>query len=320
MRKLYHFMIKVLVMCVVSVVAIAALLFSPLADSVSLLHQGKMGVYELGYQALTQGVNAWREAIGIQPWTVAQVKKAVDDASAASTEVKRTTPGSSAQDAEKASDPAVSKEPDIPTNAPPGSALANQTILKTARTFPVLIMPYYYDPEGAPPNWPEAKMLAKIQKASEEWRAICNIQFEYKGIRGTAYGNQRYRRSDGIGAIRWETLDEDALGVGSLGDIKDGPAKGFWLKLSQDWFAVDTPTRDSLLHHVLVHELGHVVGFPHSPVKNSIMFATSDVITDEASVVPSVTENDAKYCWYLRYRWDGKSSEEASALTGIAIE
>lgn len=323
MHSISGFVTRILVLCLTSLFIFAGLLTSPLADSIGLLQQSKAGVTELGYRVLTTGVNVWRVNTGGDPWSLAQVKEAFG-APAPVPKVLVVEKGTgriiSGKDVENSDESKLQEEPDIVMDAPPGSALANQSILKTARTFSVLTIPYYYDPEGAPANWPESKMLAKLQKAGNEWRAICNINFEFKGIRGTAYGDQESRRPDEIGAIRWDTLPTNTLGTATTGSIQEGPVQGFWLKLSQTWFAEDTPKRDALLHHVLVHELGHVVGFPHSPVRNSIMFAASEELSDDAELVPSVTENDAKYCWYLRHRWAGKSVEDASALTGIAVE
>lgn len=328
MNHVFSVIKSILISSLISVVLFGALMKSPWSESVGVLKQAKAGCNDIWYQALQTSINVWRTATGSDPWTLAQVK-AEFGALIETPQVLIVEKGSGriisgTAPSVVSNKPTVPQIPDIPQvaaadNAYPNAALNDKGVLATAKSFPLVTIPYYYDGDDAPEAWPPEKAKMAITKAAAEWRAVCNINFVYNGDRATSYSDSSKTRDDGIGVIRWSDMEDDILGRAHTG-TEEEPANGFWLQLSQSHFNDDSDAKAELLHHVLVHELGHVIGFKHSPSPKSVMYASAeDPSGDPEELVPGVTVSDAKYCWYLRHRWSGKSVVDSEKLAGVSV-
>lgn len=167
-------------------------------------------------------------------------------------------------------------------------------------------IPFYYDGSNAPSHISKEKALSYLKKASSVWERACGVTFVYKGDRLADYVNKENTLNEETGVVKWASeMDGDAIGEAHVGG-ESGPASGFVLSLSSEYF--DDENEDVV--PVIVHEMGHVIGLDHNPNIKSIMYESDQ---PDAKLL----ESDKAMCRYYRMVWDGMSPEEAKEKNGI---
>lgn len=163
--------------------------------------------------------------------------------------------------------------------APKLSAAVLPERLTPARPRAVAIR-IFYDPANAPKEHPVNKMAWLIRAALASWSAGCAVQLEYHGT--APYFSPG--SPDGV-SIRWSAElmrarhpANPAAGIAGTGSMEAG------ISLRQR-------VADESLQHIILHEIGHVLGMGHShDAGDSVM----SYLPDEAQV-NSVQPSTADY-------------------------
>ncbi len=145
--------------------------------------------------------------------------------------------------------------PDAPPRAAPAPKQA--TAAPPRRAAPprprVVAIRFFYDPANAPKEHPAGKMAWLIQAALASWSAGCAVQLEYAGMAPFFTPGS----PDGV-SIRWSAdlmrarhPANAAAGIAGMGSMTAG------ISLRQR-------VADESLQHIILHEVGHVLGMGHS--------------------------------------------------------
>lgn len=206
----------------------------------------------------------------------------------------------------------IEKQNTLPDNVKPETSV-NKNIpeknVTSSNDYPEYKIPFYYDHSNAPNGVSKEAALKMLASASDSWTKACGVVFEYKGDKLADYVNDKSTLRGEIGIIKWNTqMEGEAIGEAHLGNSR-GPASGFVLSMFTDYFNANN-NKD--LVNTMTHEMGHVIGLPHSANKNSIMFPTEH----NTSVLQN---SDKAMCQYLRHRWSGLSKDEAESKSGIVF-
>jgi hypothetical protein len=129
---------------------------------------------------------------------------------------------------------------------PPDTANANRTSMwKGFKPANVAALTFYYDVKDEPVGWSTDRMEAAIRSALAAWSSQCNVMLNYGGRAPRQVPSTPDRVS-----IRWEPkyLGSAVAGTG-------GPAHGI---------ALAPRFHEENMPRVLVHEVGHVLGLPHT--------------------------------------------------------
>ena len=146
------------------------------------------------------------------------------------------------------------------------------------------------------------------KSGSKAWTETCGIEFEYKGEKLADYVNDESTLRGKVGIIKWNTkMEGNAIGEAHVGNVR-GPAKGFVLSIYAGYFGKNNKD----LINTMTHEMGHVIGLPHSANINSIMYPTEDSKA-------TLQKSDKAMCQYFRYRWSGLNDSEAEEKSGVVF-
>lgn len=136
-----------------------------------------------------------------------------------------------------------------------------------------------YDPDGAPALFSDSDdVLDLIEAATTEWELVSGIKFNLIGADSNASVDEDISdpdEKDGLVRIHWGNTG-GAAGFGGPGSSFHDSDLGYFpyidgrVKLSDN---SDTWDSQDELVNVLVHELGHVMGFGHSDNPDSVMYA-----------------------------------------------
>ena len=138
---------------------------------------------------------------------------------------------------------------------------------------------WYYNPANASPPFTHVTgTVGLIQQAMAEWEGVSGVRFRYRGLTDHAPDNW----DDGMNVIGWQEHDQGGYG----GGVADAPwdvyvALGYW-PMYDGFVSINpafcprywsAPEREFVFHHLMVHELGHMLCVGHSDNPNSVMFA-----------------------------------------------
>lgn len=136
-----------------------------------------------------------------------------------------------------------------------------------------------YDPDGAPSLFSNSDaVLDLIEEATVEWELVSGIQFNVTGADSNATADEDFSNPDDkdeLVRIYWGDTG-GAAGFGGPGSSFHDSDLGYFPYIDGRVVLSDNAeTWDSLdeLVNVLVHELGHVMGFGHSDNPDSVMYA-----------------------------------------------
>jgi len=134
-----------------------------------------------------------------------------------------------------------------------------------------------YDPDGAPAQFSQAKLLALLDEAIDQWQRVSGIRFQVTGTDRTAPDDvdRPLAQRDGLVRIYWgQTSGFAGLAGPQFGSFDQSlgyyPFHDGDVKLNQDASTWDS---DAELVSTLVHEFGHLIGLGHSDEPLSIMYA-----------------------------------------------
>ncbi|MES2316078.1 MAG: DUF4124 domain-containing protein [Pseudomonadota bacterium] len=138
-----------------------------------------------------------------------------------------------------------------PSAVPPPKPLAKPIAATPAAKLRGSIK-LFYDPFKAPREHPTGQMESLISRAAAAWSAGCAVDLQYSGIAPYVAPGNAERVS-----IRWSPElrltphpANGAPGMGGTGSMESG-------------VALHPRLGDNALLHVLVHEIGHVLGVSH---------------------------------------------------------
>ena len=206
----------------------------------------------------------------------------------------------------------VKKNPplDKVTNPLPKADVAKEnTKNTTSQEFAHLSIPFYYDHSDAPKNITKSQMLKIVEDVSQIWTEACNISFNYKGDRLTDYVDVNNTMKMREGLIKWGNLPGRAVGQAHQGNSRSY-AHGFILTLKPSYFA---NMQHEYIHATVLHEAGHVIGFPHSTNNRSIMY------WQQSHNKQVLNNTDKAMCKYFRGRWQGLTASQAAEKYGILV-
>lgn len=128
---------------------------------------------------------------------------------------------------------------------PPDPGAARTSMWKGFKPASVAALTFYYDPRDEPVGWSTERMESAIRSALAAWSSQCNVMLNYGGRAPRQVPSTPDRVS-----IRWEPryLGSSVAGTG-------GPAHGI---------ALAPRFHEENMPRVLVHEVGHVLGLPHT--------------------------------------------------------
>lgn len=142
---------------------------------------------------------------------------------------------------------------------------------------------WVYNPTNAPALFANSdRVVALLKETMAEWEGVCGAQFSYQGVNAAAvnvstdqtvvvyWGNTNGAAAQAGPSLSFSTGSDRSLGYDPFSD------GSVVISPSYDWSnngLLSTVMSEHLLKKVLVHELGHLLGFGHSDNPVSIMYA-----------------------------------------------
>lgn len=189
-----------------------------------------------------------------------------------------------------------------PTPTPKAAQIGKHSKLPLYNDGKPPIIRFYYDPTDAPPEHSIGFVEREIERAAEAWQYDCKVKIEYMGLADVG----SIPPSKGL-MVRWYKEYQNKphpshskTGLGGTGGMLDG------IKITprKKDEALRLESAQRYLQHVILHEMGHVLGLPHNhDDKKSVMSYQIDYITPK--VLPKPNEADYRDCNFAMQKWYG---------------
>lgn len=127
--------------------------------------------------------------------------------------------------------------------------------------WPRGVVTWKYNPTNEPTNlfW---GMPVEIQSAMQAWEQVCGVKFRYAG---ETYSNPLRVANDGATVVAWKNDDPTFAGW-AVAWINNGR-----IKEADVFFNTALTLTDWQWYQVALHEVGHMLGFPHSTHEGNLM-------------------------------------------------
>lgn len=121
---------------------------------------------------------------------------------------------------------------------------------------------FYYDPRYAPPEHTIEVVVKQIRRAAKAWATGCQVDIEYMGTAAADQVDPKEALS-----VSWNKeyitarhYAHSQVGIGGTGSINTG----IRLRPRPENERLNPERAQRYLEHVILHEMGHVLGLPHN--------------------------------------------------------
>lgn len=123
------------------------------------------------------------------------------------------------------------------------------------------VVMWKYNPTNEPNNL-QWGMLVQIQLAMQEWESVCGVKFRYAGV---TYNSATQVAHDGQTVVAWKDDRPEYAGWAvawlDRGRVREADVFFNSALTMNDWQWLQ----------VALHEVGHMIGFPHSHREGNLM-------------------------------------------------